>query len=92
MVVHRSQIHRRLAGDHAHRRPVETMLHEQPLGGIEDAATGITSGLARGLGHGMPPCGDGCLRLTGTPGLAADSLKRLFESYIGLMACQRMPE
>jgi hypothetical protein len=65
VVIHSRQIHTRLAGDHAHRRPVETMLHEQSLGCIEDAATGIACGLAGNLAHAAPPCRGGCLWLTG---------------------------
>ena len=41
VIIHRRQVNRRLAGNLAHRRSLVAMLHEQLLGGIENALTGI---------------------------------------------------
>jgi len=41
VVIDRSEVGVGRAGDHPHRGPVEAMLHEQALGRIEDAITGV---------------------------------------------------
>src|SRR5438067_1762358 len=45
VIVDRGEIHAGLAGEQPHRRALEAMLHEELLGGIENAGAGFVLGL-----------------------------------------------
>ena len=54
VVVDGGEVDAGLGGQHAHRGALEAVLHEQLLGGVEDAGLGFGLGLDGAQGHGIP--------------------------------------